>query len=133
MSSREAQVSSTALVFGASGAIGSEIALCLEKSGLNVIRVGRAISAASSHPAQSVSWSLDEKFSKENFGDIKKIDAVVWAQGANYNDFIADFDRERHLEIYTIHTKVLTQRRIRHLKLLVVPRERRVRASRCVA
>jgi NAD(P)-dependent dehydrogenase (short-subunit alcohol dehydrogenase family) len=90
----------TALIFGASGAIGGEIAMCLAKSELKVIGVGRGASNSSSYLARSVKWSLGQRFSKEDFGDLKQLDAVIWAQGANYNDTIIDFDRERHLKIY---------------------------------
>lgn len=90
----------TALIFGVSGAIGGEIAMCLAKSGLNVIGVGRGVSNYSSDPARLMNWSLGQSFSKEDFGDFKQLDAVVWAQGANCNDTITDFDRERHVEIY---------------------------------
>jgi NAD(P)-dependent dehydrogenase (short-subunit alcohol dehydrogenase family) len=90
----------TALIFGASGAIGGEIAACLAKGGLSVIGVGRGAHNSSSYPAQLMHWSLGQRFSIEDFGDLKKLDAVVWAQGANYNDTIADFDRGRHLEMY---------------------------------
>jgi NAD(P)-dependent dehydrogenase (short-subunit alcohol dehydrogenase family) len=90
----------TALIFGASGAIGGEIAMCLAKSELKVIGVGRGASNSSSYLARSVKWSLGQRFSKEDFGDLKQLDAVIWAQGENYNDTIIDFDRERHLKIY---------------------------------
>jgi len=90
----------TALIFGVSGAIGGEIAMCLAKSGLNVIGVGRAAGNRSPSPARWISWSLGQRFSKEDFDELKQIDAVIWAQGANCNDTITDFDRERHLEIY---------------------------------
>jgi hypothetical protein len=90
----------TALIFGASGAIGGEIAACLAKGGLSIIGVGRGAHNSSSYPAQLMHWSLDKRFLIEDFGDLKKLDAVVWAQGANYNDTIADFDRGHHLEMY---------------------------------
>lgn len=90
----------TALIFGASGAIGLEIAMFLAKSGLNVIGVSRGVSNYSSYPAPLINWSLGQKFSKEDFGGLKQLDAVIWAQGANCNDTIFDFERERHLEIY---------------------------------
>ena len=90
----ESSCNKSALIFGASGAIGGEIVKCLAKSGINVIGVGRIESAEAAHAPQSVKWSLGQKFSKKNFGDLEKIDAVVWAQGANYSDTIADFARD---------------------------------------
>jgi hypothetical protein len=90
----------TALIFGASGAIGGEIAMSLANRELKVIGVGRGASNYSSYLARLVKWSLGQRFSKEDFGDLKQLDAVIWAQGANYNDTIIDFDRERHLKIY---------------------------------
>jgi NAD(P)-dependent dehydrogenase (short-subunit alcohol dehydrogenase family) len=92
--------SQTALIFGASGAIGAEIANCLSKKGLNVIGLGRSDSPNLSQIPQSIKWSLGQKLSKKDFGDLTKLDAVIWAQGANYNDRIQDFDRSRHLEMY---------------------------------
>ena len=94
------QVMRNVLIFGASGAIGGEIVKRFLKEHINVFSVTRSDAAGSKKQAHSLSWSLGEKFSKTDFGDLRKLDAVVWAQGANFNDRIQDFDRARHLEIY---------------------------------
>lgn len=90
----------SALVFGASGAIGGEIAKLFLKNEMTVYGVSRARVVGLSKELHPISWSLGQKFSKTDFGQLTKLDAVVWAQGANFNDQIQDFDRSRHLEIY---------------------------------
>lgn len=90
----------TALIFGASGAIGGEIAKLFLKNEMDVFGVSRTGAVETSKQIHPVSWSLGQKFSKVDFGQLTKLDAVVWAQGANFNDNIDNFDRARHLEIY---------------------------------
>jgi 3-oxoacyl-[acyl-carrier protein] reductase len=90
----------TALIFGASGAIGGEIAKLFIKNKMNVFGVSRTGAVGAPKQLHPISWSIEQKFSKTDFGNLKKFDAVVWAQGANFNDKIQDFDRARHQEIY---------------------------------
>lgn len=89
-----------ALIFGASGAIGGEIATSFVKRGFHVIGVSRAEKITSSQQIELTNWSLGKKFSKTDFKNMSQLDAVVWAQGANFNDTIRDFDLARHQEIY---------------------------------
>jgi 3-oxoacyl-[acyl-carrier protein] reductase len=99
----------TALVFGVSGAIGGEIAKRFIKSGANVIGVSRSDKTKLSQQGPVINWSLGQKFSKTDFGQIKKLDAVVWAQGANINDTIEGFDRARHIEIYEANVVLILE------------------------
>ena len=90
----------SALIFGASGAIGGEIAKLFLKNGMNVYGVSRSGAVSTTKELHPISWSLGQKFSKVDFAQLTQLDAVVWAQGANFNDNIDNFDRARHLEIY---------------------------------
>ena len=98
---KEAGSQASALVFGANGAIGREVCARLLRDGVKVIGVTRASSVADA--AGSIAplhWSLDKPFVSAQFDGVIKFDAVIWAQGANCNDSIYDFDRDRHQEIY---------------------------------
>ena len=90
----------SALIFGASGAIGGEIAKLFLKNGMNVYGVSRTGAVGTTKELHPISWSLGQKFSKADFTQLIQLDAVVWAQGTNFNDTVYDFDRARHLEIY---------------------------------
>jgi NAD(P)-dependent dehydrogenase (short-subunit alcohol dehydrogenase family) len=96
----DAPVPSSALIFGASGAIGREIVKTFIKNGSDVFSVSRRETIKGASASHALTWDLGKKFSKQDFRDIKKLDAVVWAQGTNYNDTVRDFDRARHLELY---------------------------------
>lgn len=85
------QGASRALVFGATGALGSEIVNVFKKEGRFVAAVVRqsAVEVSADHVIL-----LDGQMSEaiRALGNIK-FDAVVWAQGANLNDSIDNFDR----------------------------------------
>lgn len=86
-----------ALIFGASGAIGAEIYKEFQKDFAFTYGVSR------SDPGQRqnfITWSPDAAFSKNVFSEIDQLHAVIWAQGANCNDTIYDFNRVQHLELY---------------------------------
>jgi NAD(P)-dependent dehydrogenase (short-subunit alcohol dehydrogenase family) len=81
-----------ALVFGGSGQIGAACADALRGQGFEVIatsRQGGEGIAAYDPLADKLALPGEEPF-----------DAVVWAQGANLNDSILDFDLSRHRAIY---------------------------------
>jgi 3-oxoacyl-[acyl-carrier protein] reductase len=91
----------SALVFGASGAIGWEICTRLLRDGVKVFGASRSVvNADKALSVAPLQWSLDQPFVRAQFDDVKKFNAVIWAQGANCNDSIYDFDRRRHEEIY---------------------------------
>jgi NADP-dependent 3-hydroxy acid dehydrogenase YdfG len=89
---------SVAIVFGASGSIGSAIGEHLLTQGFDVIRVGRSKNSAS--PTQFSSWVIWNEDAGEFSRSLsehlagKKIDAIVWAQGTNLNDDIDSFDND---------------------------------------
>jgi len=95
---------SLALVFGASGSIGSAICDHLKTQGFNVIGVGREnVGAPSSNLDSWVAWnenSLEFSKSIEKHLAGNGLDAIVWAQGANLNDDIDSFDLTTHLQMY---------------------------------
>lgn len=111
-----------ALVFGASGQIGSACANALERDGFALTRTARSASDERGIVA------YDPLVTAELPGS-DTFDAVVWAQGANMNDSVIDFDTERHLDLYKANSlfvaaslqSLLAQRRLpRGARLCVI-------------
>ena len=82
-----------ALVFGATGQIGAACAELLEKTGFEVTRTARR---ADDHS----DVVLYDPFASPSISGDKEFDAVIWAQGANSNDSVVNFDADRNLELY---------------------------------
>jgi NAD(P)-dependent dehydrogenase (short-subunit alcohol dehydrogenase family) len=110
-----------ALVFGGGGQIGAVCVERLRDSGFEVIATGRTASEglAACDP-------LADKFALPGEG---VFDAVVWAQGANVNDSILDFDAERHRAIYdanvlfvleSLHALLTSERLARGARLCII-------------
>lgn len=89
----------TTLVFGASGSIGRAICAHFEGQKSLVVGVGRSES-----PEHSIiKWQGDAKALYVDMQSLlgnAKLDAVVWAQGMNFNDDIDTFDLSEHLKMY---------------------------------
>jgi len=110
-----------ALVFGGGGQIGAACVERLRDSGFEVVATGRTASdgIAAYDP-------LADKFALPGEG---AFDAVIWAQGANLNDSILDFDAERHRAIYdanvlfvleSLHALLTSERLARGARLCVI-------------
>jgi len=94
-----AEILKTVIVFGASGSIGQAICAHFKEQEYLVIGVGRNSSSQSS----MVQWSGNAQgFSADIMRLLSstKINAVVWAQGMNFNDDIDTFDLHEHLKMY---------------------------------
>ena len=110
-----------ALVFGGSGQIGSACAGALRGQGCKVIatsRKGGEGVAAYDPLAEKLALPGEDQF-----------DAVVWAQGANLNDSILDFDLSRHRAIYdanvtfvleSLHALLVSDRLANSARLCVI-------------
>ena len=83
------------LVFGASGAIGGAIVQHAEARGWRVTGVARRIEA----PGIAVD-PLREDFDAERLRSDAPYTAICWAQGANCNDSVYEFELAKHMEIY---------------------------------
>ena len=83
-----------ALVFGGGGQIGAACADALRKDGFEVIATGRTANEAAGIAG------YDPLANKLALPGEASFDSVVWAQGANLNDSILDFDADRHRAIY---------------------------------
>lgn len=85
---------SRSLVFGGDGQIGAACAAALATGGFEVARTSRRTADGAG------------LFAYDPFGDDAALpagqpyDAVVWAQGANANDSVTDFDAGQNLELY---------------------------------
>ena len=87
------------LLFGASGAIGQAIGDRARALGWTVTAVSR-----SPHADAGESWvqydPAGSGFSPSDFASHGPFDAVCWAQGANRQDSVLDFDAAASLELY---------------------------------
>lgn len=89
----------TAVVFGASGSMGRAICVHFRAQEYLVVGVGRAESAEHS----ILKWNGCAKAFSDSMRSLlrgAKVDAVVWAQGMNFNDDIYTFDLSEHLKMY---------------------------------
>jgi 3-oxoacyl-[acyl-carrier protein] reductase len=89
----------TVVVFGASGSIGQ--AICAHFRGQKYLAVG--VGRAESIEHSIVKWNGDAKALSDSLRSLlgnAKVDAVVWAQGMNFNDDIDTFDLDQHLQMY---------------------------------
>jgi hypothetical protein len=84
----------SALVFGGGGQVGAACADALRDQGFEVISTGRSGDGAAGIAG------YDPLANESALPCEGRFDAVVWAQGANLNDSILDFDIERHRAIY---------------------------------
>jgi 3-oxoacyl-[acyl-carrier protein] reductase len=87
-----------ALVFGATGAIGGAVTAALSTAGDDVVGTTRSSVAGSSHGLVAVD-PFDDAVGLAALDGVRPFDAVVWAQGANVNDSVLDFDLDVHLEV----------------------------------
>lgn len=87
-------------IFGASGAIGSGLVEWFAAREWDVTAIVRqATSATAAHErVTAVVW--DPLASESVPASLGQLDAVVWAQGDNCTDNIADLDYERHMRMY---------------------------------
>jgi 3-oxoacyl-[acyl-carrier protein] reductase len=89
-------------VFGATGSIGSALCKSLAASGRPVIAIGRSASTDDDLGSASwLDWSSPDAISQlQSMLSGASLGAVVWAQGANLNDDIHDFDLDKHDAMY---------------------------------
>lgn len=85
------QGNSSALVFGATGALGSEIVAVLKREGRSVTAVVR--SETNNLPADEIVVLTTDMVDTIHAIGSAKFDAIIWAQGVNINDSVEQFDR----------------------------------------
>ena len=84
------------LVIGASGSIGTAVSSQFSQNGYEVWHSSRTESSSGSQVVQLIG---DPSKDQNQLRDAPMFDAIVWAQGANANDNIIDFNYENFLEI----------------------------------
>lgn len=101
------------LVFGASGFIGSALVNYFLEIGYEVVGVVRKADNPFTLNARFNQILIDDKSLLDN--GLEKLrgdgffEAVVWAQGINFNDSISNFDLQNHLQMYEANvTFILT-------------------------
>jgi NAD(P)-dependent dehydrogenase (short-subunit alcohol dehydrogenase family) len=102
----------TVIVFGSTGAIGGAVSRSLADRGCRVLAVrrkttGTAGTAGPSPGIESVVWDVMAAGACGAAPELPRIDAAVWAQGANCNDDIFDFDLQRHNELYAANVSFI--------------------------
>ena len=114
------------LLFGASGAIGSEITRFFQNENWEVIGVTRKKEAA----VGFISWDplSDSDVEMQAVLDQGPYDAVCWAQGMNCSDSCYEFDLETHNEMYKSNVLFI----IRSLNKLLLLGAFEKRARLCV-
>lgn len=90
-------MSGRALIFGGGGQIGAASAAALAAAGFDTVATGRRADAARGTTA------YDPLVAADALPD-GSFDAVVWAQGDNLNDSVAEFDVDRHRALYDANT-----------------------------
>lgn len=99
-----------ALVFGASGAIGTALSRWFLEHGWAVTAVARSFPLPDMPP--EADWLMWDPFAEKGtvFEDVsQRFDAVVWAQGQNFNDNIHSFDAAAHEEMYRANVVYIMQ------------------------
>ena len=103
----------TALVFGASGAIGRAICIHLKDQGAFVIGAGRSNGA--DYADFCSAWAkLDGDFAQfsqalKQRPEGRNLNCIVWAQGMNFSDDIHSFDVSKHLQMYEANVIFILQ------------------------
>ncbi len=77
-----------ALIFGASGALGSVIYQKLENNGFTLFTAGLG---NGKEPSCHIKLSYDANIDEGLFASLPQLEAVIWAQGINCNDSIENF------------------------------------------
>ncbi len=91
------------LLFGASGAIGSEVTAFFQNEGWRVVCVTRG-----NAPPKFTTWNpLDRDDTGAEVLAQGPFDAVCWAQGDNANDSITSFDPAVHTAMYQANVMVI--------------------------
>lgn len=102
-----------ALIFGASGAIGSAIVEKFTRSNVSVTAVSRKGAPTWAPFSSEIQWVAWDPLAKDSSlpSELRNcsFDAVIWAQGANCTDSIHDFDRSLHESLYGANVLYILQ------------------------
>ena len=90
------------LVFGANGDIGRDITHYLASKNYNIVR---ALRKTDSNPNNLPFNDITVDILDNNFSEMlgHKYDAIVFAQGINFNDSVLEFDDKKHIEMYAVN------------------------------
>ncbi|MEN1831282.1 SDR family oxidoreductase [Pseudomonas lijiangensis] len=87
-------------IFGASGAIGSGLVEWFADREWDVTAIVRRVASGSVAHERVTTLVWDPLGSESVPASLRQLDAVVWAQGDNCTDNIANLDYERHMRMY---------------------------------
>jgi 3-oxoacyl-[acyl-carrier protein] reductase len=89
------------LVFGATGSIGNAICQKFIELGYKVTAITRNNPSDIKEDNMTwIKWDLADKFDAFITNSNRKFNAIVWAQGLNFNDNIYNVDISNHLKLY---------------------------------
>lgn len=96
-------------VFGASGAIGQAVCEWYRRQNSQVIGIGRNGPTKADAPSVTkwISWQGGRDVEPLSALDGHQLNAVVWAQGANFSDDILSFDLNAHQEMYAANVSYI--------------------------
>lgn len=96
-------------VFGASGAIGQAVCEWYCTRNCDVIGIGRNSTAKAEVPsaAKWISWQGREDVESLSALEGRQLNAIVWAQGANFSDDVLSFDLSAHQEMYAANVSYI--------------------------
>jgi len=95
------QSQSRILIFGASGAIGSEICKTFSTNNWNTVAVSRASANFTTEATSHLTFDpFASQAGPDVFDEHAPYNAVCWAQGSNVSDNICSVDIDEHLAIY---------------------------------
>ena|SRR5437667_3257356 len=87
------------LIFGSTGAIGSESVTAALRRNWDVVAAGRKVRSVAGVTCVRVD-PFGDGCGEESLATNGPYDAVCWAQGANFNDNVFNFDLNQHLDLY---------------------------------
>ncbi|MCX8253987.1 dTDP-4-dehydrorhamnose reductase [Beijerinckiaceae bacterium RH AL1] len=119
--------SAKALVFGASGMIGSQIASALARDGIDVVGFGSRPAAEIAEPASFRYVQVGRQLAEVQraIEHHAPYDRVVWAHGVNTNDSVYDGDRQKLLSTFEANVVYIAETlHVLLAKALVAPASR---------
>jgi NAD(P)-dependent dehydrogenase (short-subunit alcohol dehydrogenase family) len=88
------------LLFGSTGAIGSAVAAAAHDRNWSIVAASRSANTGDNHVRAVQVDPFDGGSSLDRLRPLGPFSSICWAQGANANDSVYQFDPEKHLEIY---------------------------------
>lgn len=115
-----------ALVFGATGQIGAAVARTFAANGLAVVGASRG--GEDGEGFEGLAYDPEDPATAAALDGLagRRFDAVVWAQGANRNDSLLDFDPDAYLDMFKANSLYVARSMAELLRLDLLARPARL-------